>query len=83
MIKTLLDYFKAYDLEMYLRLMNHFANMMDSLGSLIPQYPFRRVMHLEVITMYKSSLDIPLFNNECPLAPQVNELNVVSKDLWY
>lgn len=38
---------------------------------------------MEVITMYKYSLDVLLFNEECPLNPQVNELNIISKNLWY
>lgn len=62
LVETLLKYFKAYDLEVTPRLSNHFADMMASLESLITQHHFRQVNHLEVITMYKSSLDVPLFN---------------------
>lgn len=65
LVETLLEYFKAYDLVLTPRLMNHFVDMMVSLGSLIPQHPFRRITHMEVITMHKSSLDVLLFNEEC------------------
>lgn len=36
LVETLFEYFKAYDLKVTHRLMNHFADMMASLGSLIP-----------------------------------------------
>lgn len=83
LVENLLEYFKVYDLEVTPRSSNHFVDMMASLGSLIPQHPFRQVTHMEVITMYKSSLDVQLFNKDCPMVLQVNEINFVSKDLWY
>ena len=62
LVKTFLEYFKAYDLKVTPRSSNHFTNTMVSLGSLIPQHPFRQVTHMEVITMYNSSLDVQLYH---------------------
>lgn len=81
MVEILLENFKAYDIEVTPRSSNRFVNIMASLGSLILQNPFRKGRHMEVITIYKYYLYTPLYH-EVPLT-QINELNVVFKDLWY
>lgn len=66
MVKNLLEYFKSYDIEATHRSSKNFAYTMASLGSLITQNPLQKVMHVEVITMYNSSLDFSLYQEDPP-----------------
>jgi len=60
-MEILLEHFKEYDIKIPLRYLNYFSYTMDSMGSLIPQNSFKKVTQMEVITMYKPSLDSPLY----------------------
>jgi len=66
MVDTLLEHFKAYDIEATPKYSNHFVDIMASLGSLIPQNPFRKVTHVKVITMYNSYLELSLYQKDPP-----------------
>lgn len=82
-MEKLLEHFKVYDIEVTPRSSNHFVDIMASLGYSLLQNPFIKVTHMEVIIMYKSSLESPLYQEEVLSSAQVNELNVLSKHLWY
>jgi len=57
-VDTLLQSFKKYDLEVVPRSTNRFVYAMDLIGYLIPDNPHQQTIHIEIVQITQSSLDM-------------------------